>query len=151
METSGGEVGPYTRWIPVTFGECDPAAIAYYPRFFDWFHRAMEGWYEAVTGRRYADLILVDKRGLPAVHTEADFVAPCRLGEEVGVVVRVARVGTSSMDLRFTVIGRDGSVRARGGTVVVHVDLDPTSGRHMQPLPLIDERFAAYAREFPPQ
>lgn len=110
----------------------------------------MEGWYEAVTGRRYADLILVDKRGLPAVHTEADFVAPCRLGEEVGVVVRVARVGTSSMDLRFTVIGRDGSVRARGGTVVVHVDLDPTSGRHMQPVPLIDERFAAYAREFPP-
>ncbi len=121
----------------VRFGECDPAGIVYYPRFFGWFHEAMETWFGDALGHPYEELILGRKVGFPAAHTSCDYKSPCAFGQRVGVEVRVARVGTTSVDLRFTVRGSgDGVIRAEGRTVVVHVDMDSESPTWMQPRPL---------------
>lgn len=140
----------HVHYVDVRFGDCDPAGIAYYPRFFDWFHQAMETWFGERLGIPYAELIVEDRRGVPAVHTEADFRAPLPLGERAGIEVRVARLGRTSMALSFRVVGEDGTLRAVGRTDVVMVDLDPSSADHLKPLPIegdLRARIEAYTRE----
>ena len=59
--------------VRVGFGDCDPAGIVYFPRFFHFFHEAMETWFDEVLGLPYAEMIGGRGLGFPAVHTEADF------------------------------------------------------------------------------
>src|SRR4051812_19837181 len=97
--------GVHVHRYEVRFGDCDPAGIVYFPRFFALFHEAMETWFAAGLGVAYAGLIVGRKLGFPAVHSEADFKVPCALGEAIAVELRVARLGTSSIALEYTVRG----------------------------------------------
>ena len=119
--------GVHIHRVDVRFGDCDPAGIVYFPRFFHLFHEAMETWFSAGLGLSYAQLILGRKLGFPAVHTEADFNAPCALGEAIAVELRVARLGRSSIGLDYVVRGVDGVLRLTGASTCVVMDLDPAS------------------------
>ncbi len=141
----------YRHPLRVRFGDCDPAGIVYFPRFFDFFHQAMEGWFD-VLGRPYHEVVVGQKVGFPAVHTEADFRRPVAFGEEILVELRVGRIGASSLELRYAIRGvdepADGEPRLTGRTVVVVMDLDPESPGHRKgmaipaPLRAAIERFA---------
>lgn len=131
--------GLHVHPVEVRFGDCDPAGIIYFPRFFALFHDAMETWFPARLGLPYAALVVGRKIGFPAVHTEADFRAPCALGDTIAVELRVARLGRSSIDLRYVVRGADGDVRVVGATTCVVMDLDPGSPGHRRPLALPDD------------
>ncbi len=123
--------------LRVKFGDCDPAGIVYYPKFFDWFHQAMESWFDEVLGSPYASVIRDQLLGFPAAHTQADFKAPCAIGEDLAVEVRVAKVGRSAVHLEFRVRSDPGDItKAIGSTVVVTVSLDPANEHHLRPIPL---------------
>jgi 4-hydroxybenzoyl-CoA thioesterase len=112
----------------VRFGDCDPAGIMYFPRLFELFHEAMESWFTDGLGLDYGDLILSRRIGFPAVHSEADFRAPCVLGDALVVLLRAGRVGRASIHLDYVVAGAhdpERDVRATGRTVCVVMDLDP--------------------------
>ena len=64
--------------VTVQWGDCDPAGIVYFPRFFDFLHRAMEDWFTYGLEERFADFIMVKKLGIPTVSTHTDFVGPAR-------------------------------------------------------------------------
>jgi 4-hydroxybenzoyl-CoA thioesterase len=112
----------------VRFGDCDPAGIVYFPRFFDWFHQAMESWFDQALGLPYAELITAERMGFPCVHTEADFKAGCRLGEDLVVELSVEKLGNSSVTLAYRVLGPDGSLRVTGRSVIVVAHLPPEGG-----------------------
>lgn len=100
----------------------------YFPRFFHFFHEAMETWFDERLGLRYAELVGVRKLGFPAVHTEADFKLPCAMGQEIAVALRVARLGRTSIRLEYEVRLADepeGPLRLSGATVSAVMDLDP--------------------------
>jgi 4-hydroxybenzoyl-CoA thioesterase len=119
--------------VTVRFGDCDPAGVVYFPRFFDWFHQAMETWFGDALGVPYAEVIGQRKLGFPAVHTEADFRQPCRLGEELAVELQVTEVKRTSIRLAYTIRGwEDDSIRATGATVCVAVDLVPGSAQPLR-------------------
>jgi YbgC/YbaW family acyl-CoA thioester hydrolase len=101
--------------IRVRWGDCDPAGIAYTAHFFDWFHQAMESWFDTVLQHPYADLILKQRVGFPTVHTEADFRLPCRLGEELVVELELGELGKSSFRLDFTVRSASSTSRLTPG------------------------------------
>jgi 4-hydroxybenzoyl-CoA thioesterase len=123
-DTTDAAVGVFRHLRTVTFGECDPAGVVYYPVFFDWFHQAMEAWFAQALRQPYAEVL--QTVGFPAARTGADFRRPCRLGEPLAVEVRITRLGGSSLTLGFTVVGAvDGVVRATGETVCVCI---PASG-----------------------
>lgn len=114
--------------LRVGFGDCDPAGIVYYPRFFHFFHEAMESWFDARLGLAYAELIQGRGLGFPAVHAEADFKLPCAFGQEIAVELRVAQLGRTSIRLGFTVrLAGDpaAAVRLTGVVVSAVMDLDP--------------------------
>lgn len=134
----------HTLRVRVGWGQCDPAGIVYFPRFFELFHEAMESWFDRALQLPYHDVIVARRIGLPSVHTEADFVRPTRFGEDVCVELRVLRLGRSSIELGYRIVGVDRSgaaldtdVRATGRTVCAVMDLDPDSPgfRRATPVP----------------
>ncbi len=113
----------------VRFGDCDPAGIVYFPRYFDLFHQAMETWFPAELGFGYDEFVRGRKLGFPAVHSEADFVRPSRFGDVIEIAMRVTRLGNSSIGFAYQVWGV-GGLRASGASVCVVMDLDPLSPLH---------------------
>src|SRR5688572_27225805 len=111
----------------VRFGDCDPAGIVYYPRFFGFFHDTMETWFIDDLGLAYAGVVTGRKLGFPAVHAEADFRSPCALGDEISVELRISAVGRSSIGLAYAVRGAGGDLRLTAATTSVVMDLDPHS------------------------
>ena len=107
------------------FGDIDDAGIAYYPRFFHYFHGAFEDWWQDALGIPYRDLLREEDLGFPAVHVESDFYAPIRYGDEPWVHLGVARVGRSSVDFGFwmTLDGAEPTVRCAAKVTTVAMSM----------------------------
>lgn len=124
--------------MQVSWGDCDPAGIVYFPRFFEKFHEAMEQWFGDALELPYDELIVGRRLGLPSVHTEADFAVPCRFGERLVVELRVGKLGRSSVELLYRVGVEDqpkAPPRLTGRTVCVLMDLDPARDTHERAVP----------------
>ena len=90
--------------LPVRFADVDHAGIVYYPVFFHYYHQAFEELFrERMGARGYVDMLDKDKVGLPCVHIEADFRRPLAFGDDARIDVRLARLGTKSVTLRYHV------------------------------------------------
>lgn len=89
----------FTVAYPILFSHCDPAGIVYFPRFFDLLHRAMEDWFTFGLEERFADFIMQKRLGIPTVGTKVDFVNPARFGDLLQIELRVAKLGSSSIEL----------------------------------------------------
>jgi 4-hydroxybenzoyl-CoA thioesterase len=131
--------------IDVRFGDCDPAGIVYFPRYFDFFHQAMETWFPTHLGFGYDEFVRERKLGFPAVHSEADFERPSRFGDRIEIRQRVTRLGRSSITFAYEVHGPEG-LRARGRSVCVVMDLDPASSGHGSALEIPGELRASIER-----
>lgn len=133
------ETGTHVLSVRARFGDCDPAGIVYFPKFFDFFHQAMETWFAAI-GAPYADVIVGRQIGFPAVHTEADFRAPTRFGEAIDVELRVEKLGTKSIRFGYRVLGAgENEPRVTGATVCVVMDLDSDSAHFRQAMVVPDD------------
>lgn len=55
---------------------------------------------------------------LPRVHVEADYLAPLCFDDEIGIEVRIERIGGSSLTLGFRVIKIEGGNEAARGRIV---------------------------------
>jgi 4-hydroxybenzoyl-CoA thioesterase len=85
------------------FAHCDPAGIAYYPRYFELCDAAIEDWTEAVIGVPRRVMHLEMGLALPTVTLEAEFTAVSRLGDPLDIAIDVTTVGHSSVGLRAEV------------------------------------------------
>jgi 4-hydroxybenzoyl-CoA thioesterase len=116
--------------LTVRFGDVDPAGIVYYPRLLHFCHVAMEDFFGAVLGRRYADVIGQERLGYPAIRLEVDFRRPVRYGDEVEIEVEIVELGTTAITWRFAIFHRDAATPAcEVRTVTVGVDLDSFAKR----------------------
>lgn len=132
--------------VTVRFGACDPVGIVYFPRYFDWFHQAMEAWFGRGLGLPYHALLRT--HGFPTVHTECDYRRPCAFGDDVIVELRVGELGRSSLRLDYRVLGADdpADVRAAGHTVVVCMGTEAGTAAHLQAVPIPPDVRAAITR-----
>ncbi len=122
----------YSRPMRVRFGHADPAKIVYYPRFFEWFHDAMEAMFEDVSGRPYAEVLEGTRAGFPAVSLACEFKAPARFGELVDVEVFLSRLGERSGTFEYRV-RRRGELLATATVKVSVIDLDTMRSRTWPP------------------
>jgi len=84
---------------PLRFAHCDPAGIAYYPRYFEICDAAIEDWTAQVLGVPRRVMHLEMGLGLPTVSLHAEFAVPSRLGDALDIAVAVTAVGRSSVGL----------------------------------------------------
>lgn len=85
------------------FADCDPAGIAYYPRYFELCDGVIEDWTEEVIGVPRRRLHMELGYALPTVDLRADFSAVSRLGDWLDFVLRVEELGRSSVGLAIEV------------------------------------------------
>jgi len=108
---------------PIRFHHCDPAGIVFYPEYFVVFNELVEDWFNEGLGIDFARYHTKERRGVPAVHVECDFLAPSAVGEMLRLRLRVKQIGTSSLTLGIEALAGDES-RVRATLVVVHASLD---------------------------
>lgn len=85
----------------IRFAHCDPAGIAYYPRYFELCDGVIEDWTEEVVGVPRRTLHLDMGMAIPTVDLTARFIAVSRLGDWLDFDLEVRAVGNSSADLRL--------------------------------------------------
>jgi 4-hydroxybenzoyl-CoA thioesterase len=105
----------------VRFAECDPAGIAFYPRYFEMIHNVAEDFYEKI-GFDYHYLHMELGKGLPTVHIEADFHVPSRLGDLLDFTLIVTKIGRSSTSVEIKALCKD-EVRLVVKIKIVFIDL----------------------------
>jgi len=107
----------------IRFAHCDPAAIVYFPRFFDLAHSTMEDWFADGVGIPLAELIRERRIGTPTVKINCDFVKPLRMGDTLRFELRVSKLGNASvnMDYRGT---KDGIEHLQIKQTLVFMNLD---------------------------
>lgn len=85
------------------FAHCDPAGIAFYPRYFELCDGVVEDWTEKVIGISRRVLHLDMGLAIPTVALRADFVAVSRLGDQLDFQLDVHKVGRSSIEMNISV------------------------------------------------
>lgn len=107
----------------IRFGDVDPAGIVFYPRIYDFIHRAFEELWDVHVGERYYYLIREKRVGFPLVHSEVDFVSPLYFGDRPIVRISCFKLGRTSLGLRYRYLVDDRlCLEARMVTVSVRLD-----------------------------
>lgn len=88
---------------PVTFGDCDPAGIVFYPNYFAWFDRTFHDWLRRFGGHAGVCKSL-DALGLGLMEAGAKFRAPLKDGECLDISLSIEAWDRKA--LRLTYEGR---------------------------------------------
>lgn len=96
----------YTRIMQVEFNHCDPAGIVFYPRYFEMTNSLVENFFADVMGHSFGAMMDAGQ-GVPTARLEANFKLPSRLGDKLEWVLRVVRVGGSSVNFIATAMACD--------------------------------------------
>lgn len=95
----------HSRNITIEWGDCDPAGIVFYPRYFAMFDTSTAELFRAALGfTKYEMMQRFDFAGFPMIDTGARFTAPSRFGDEVTIESRIARLGRSSFDVEHRLL-----------------------------------------------
>ena len=81
------------REVHAEWGDCDPAGIVYYPRYFD---ACTNGLFEKAGFRKAEMLKTYGLLGIPMIDTRAQFYAAVSFGETVEIETRIVEWGRSS-------------------------------------------------------
>jgi 4-hydroxybenzoyl-CoA thioesterase len=104
---------------PVRHPDVDRAGIVYFPRFYDFFHRALEDFFRDEVGVPYHALGETLRIALPVVHIETDFESPLAHGDLVTVELETESIGAHALVLRYRVFRPGGAAPAAVSRVVV--------------------------------
>lgn len=107
---------------PLSFGDCDPSGIAYFPSYLDLLVGAVEEFFASV-GMPWPKMIAERRIGTPTVRLDLTFVKPGFHGDRLDFAMRVVRIGNSSMDLEHQ-ISSSGELLWKASQRLVATSLD---------------------------
>jgi 4-hydroxybenzoyl-CoA thioesterase len=129
----------FIRDVMIRFEHCDPAGLIFYPRFFALVNEAVEDWFASL-GYSFKTLHVDQRKGIPTVRFETEFVAPVRIGDTLRQSLGVDALGRSSLHLKH-LASIDDRLVAHFDQIVVFTDLGT-----MRSEPWPTELHAAIAR-----
>jgi 4-hydroxybenzoyl-CoA thioesterase len=89
------------KWSqPVTFGDCDPAGIVFYPNFFAWFDRTFHDWLRTLGGHA-AICNALGAVGLGLMEVNAKFRAPLRDGDTLDLKLSIESWDRKALRLSY--------------------------------------------------
>src|SRR5579871_4499425 len=92
------------RKISVEWGDCDPAGIVFYPRYFEWFNACTAALFAAAGISSHALQDTWGLAGIPMVDTRAKFFTPSTFEEELTVESVLLEFRRSSFDIRHRML-----------------------------------------------
>ena len=136
----------YSRIIE--WGDCDPAGIIFYPRYFAMFDHSTTMLITAASGVSKAELFKkYDFNGYPLVQTQGKFLSPTRFGDDVVIQSTFTKVGRSSFEIRHQ-IRKNHQVCVEGLETRAWVKRDPDNKEKIRSHPLPEELAARFRGEF---
>lgn len=131
------------RSVRIEWGDCDPAGIVWYPRYFGMFDAATAGLFEAAGWIKPVLQREFDIVGIPMVDTRARFLIPSAFGEDIVIESRVVKWNRSSFEVEHRVLkGEDLAIEAWETRVWVGRHPDDPSKIKSKPIPReVVERF----------
>ena len=136
----------HRRALTIEWGDCDPAGIVFYPRYFAMFDASTAALFAAALGmpkiawtKRFGIL------GIPMVDTRASFSIPSAYGDEVVIESRVTAFRRSSFDIHHRLLKADGAVGVEGFETRVWTARDPADPARIRATPIPPEVVAAFA------
>jgi 4-hydroxybenzoyl-CoA thioesterase len=123
-----------TRIVRIEWGDCDPAGIIFYPRYFEIFDASTAALFERALGiTKFQMFKTLQFAGWPLVRTQARFFIPTRFGDDVTVETTV-KFGRSSFEIEHR-LSRDGEVCAECSEKRVWTIRDAGGGLKSYPIP----------------
>jgi 4-hydroxybenzoyl-CoA thioesterase len=125
------------RTVRIEWGDCDPAGIVFYPRYFAMFDHSTTLLIERTLGMSKHQLYAAyDFAGYPMIESRARYLMPTRFGDDVVIETRFTAVRGSSFDLTHR-LSKDGALAVEGFETRVWVVRDPArpGGFRAQPIP----------------
>jgi 4-hydroxybenzoyl-CoA thioesterase len=114
-----------TRTVRIEWGDCDPAGIIFYPRYFAIFDTSTTMLIERAAGMKKIEYLKAfDIAGHPVVETRAKFLLPTRFGDEVSIESMVVACGRSSIKIEHR-LTRGGALAVEGSETRVWAGRDP--------------------------
>jgi 4-hydroxybenzoyl-CoA thioesterase len=93
------------RELRIEWGDCDPAGIVFYPRYFAMFDTSTTALFSLALGMsKFQFLKAYDFLGYPMVDTRARFLLPTRFGDDVVIETQIAAFRRSSFDVQHRLI-----------------------------------------------
>lgn len=85
------------RTIRIEWGDCDPAGIVFYPRYFEWFDGSTHHLFEKATGLiKKAMLEKHNGAGIALLEARAEFKVASHYGEDLDIESEVVEFRRSS-------------------------------------------------------
>jgi 4-hydroxybenzoyl-CoA thioesterase len=135
--------------VTIEWGDCDPAGIVWYPRYFGLFDASTVALFLAATGiRKSVMLKRFEMAGFPMVDTRAKFHAPCKFGDEVEISSTVTAFRRSSFDIEHR-LSRGQTLCVEGFETRVWVVRDPEDAERIRSAPIPQEIIEALSRSAP--
>jgi 4-hydroxybenzoyl-CoA thioesterase len=114
----------FTRDLIIRFEHCDAAGLIFYPRFFGLVNETVEDWFASL-GHSFKSLHVDQRKGVPTVRFECEFVGPVRIGDMLHQQLGVDSIGNSSLNLKHIASIGERTV-ARFDQTIVFTDLATT-------------------------
>ena len=123
-----------TRMVRIEWGDCDPAGIIYYPRYFEIFDASTVALFERALGlTKFQMLRTLEFAGFPLVRTQASFLKPTRFGDDVTVESKIS-FGRASFEIEHR-LSLSGEICAECSEKRVWVVRNVQGGLRSHPIP----------------
>jgi 4-hydroxybenzoyl-CoA thioesterase len=124
------------RDVRIVWGDCDPAGIVYYPRYFEMFDTSTTALFELALGMtKYQFLKAYDSLGYPMVDTRARFLLPTRYGDDVVIETTIMEIKRSSFAITHRLM-KDGALAVEGFESRVWIVRDKDRPGRFKPQPI---------------
>jgi 4-hydroxybenzoyl-CoA thioesterase len=133
----------HRREVQIQWGDCDPANIVYYPRYFAMFDDSTSVLFEAA-GFSKRDLVLrYGLVGIPMVDTRAKFYIPSTHGDWITIESRIEGIKRSSFEVKHNVFKGEALAIEAFETRVL-VGRDPANPDKLKSAPFPPEMVAKF-------
>jgi 4-hydroxybenzoyl-CoA thioesterase len=132
------------KW-KIEWGDCDPAGIVHFPRYFFFFDCCTASLFEAAGLLKQRMLKELDFAGFPCVDTRARFLIPSRFGDEVTIESTIGEWRRSSFDVRHRLL-RGEELAVEGFETRVWTVRDPRDADKLKSAPVPEEVRARFDR-----
>ena len=126
-----------TRKTRIEWGDCDPAGIIFFARYFEFFDVSTTMLVERALGMKKIEYLKAyNFSGHPLVETRARFLLPTRFGDEIAIATTVVGCGRSSFKIEHR-LTHDGALAVEGFETRVWVarDADDPTRIKSKPIP----------------
>jgi 4-hydroxybenzoyl-CoA thioesterase len=128
-----------TRTVRIEWGDCDPAGIVYFPRYFAILDNCTAHLFERATGiTKYQMQKKYDFAGFPMVDVRAKFLSPTRYGDDVVIESKVVEFGKSRFEVEHRLL-KDGQLCVEGFETRVWVGRHPDDPSRIKAKPVPEE------------